>query len=331
MRKIWTGVICIALVLAMTACGSGNKTDNNSQEKTEQKESAEEKQKYQEFSRFGIKFELPKGTKEEEGESGKTYYYRKESLLVMLQYHNDLTLNDSQAEKYAGGVVGSFENGELSEITKVKCDGQTGYQFDVCGTLSGIDLISTVTGFNVPVGCLSFMISNQSTDKDDYAEINDALIDSIKIDEDAFAETEEEKPTYYVEGDTAVLQDCTIKITDHKILQAGEGANAYGNNPVIVFYFDITNNSQKEITPAVEWPLCVKVIQDNDPNTVNELSPGILIGEPAADTQLDKIKVGGTVGCAISYELTDLTTPVDVYFSNTAFSQNVGSMQFKIN
>ena len=78
----------------------------------------------------------------------------------------------------------------------------------------------------------------------------------------------------------------------------------------------MTNNSQKEITPAVEWPLCVKVIQDNDPNKVNELSPGILVGEPAADTQLDKIKVSGTVGCAISYELTDLTTPVDVYFSN---------------
>ena len=319
MKKIWLAVICVALIITMTACGGGEQPTNTDKQEAKGQES---KGKKQEYKQLGLIFELPEGTEEKAGDNESHSYKYEDYNVAIVPYKKDVTFTPD----LLSGLANNVKSDE--GITEVTVAGSKCYQ--LIGRGDNMDM--TFLLIEAPQYYDVIMIWKDKSEERDYHDFYEEFIKSIKFDDSVESVgVEEQKPTYYVEGDTAVLQDCTIKITDYKILKAGEGANAYGKNPVIVFYFDMTNNSQKEITPAVEWPLCVKVIQDNDPNKVNELSPGVLIGEPAADTQLDKIKVGGTVGCAISYELTDLTTPVDVYFSNSAFSESVGSMQFKTN
>ena len=48
------------------------------------------------------------------------------------------------------------------------------------------------------------------------------------------------------------------------------------------------------------------------------------------DSQLQAIKEGGTVDCAVSYELDDLTTPVTLTATNGLFGDEIGEQVFEI-
>lgn len=334
MRRRWILAVCMMIAVTLAGCG-GTKTQgaDNAQGSSESEETAAgsgseaEEVTCEEFARLGMTFQLPEGFSEEQGSDETTYYYRKDDFHVMLKLYVDTELNDDNVPQYAEGVAKIFD-GENGEFRKLKIDGYQGYQFDVEGTINDAPMVVTYTLFNAPIGSAAFTMTDQTTDKADYEEYLDALISSIKIDKQAFEEAAQ--PDYYVKDNVAVTEDCTIKITKTTVLQPGESGNAYGSNPAIVIEYDMTNNSGKEITPAVEWPFIVTVIQDNDPNSVNELNTGSVIGAPGSDMLLQKIKVGGTVHCSHSYELTDTTTPVQLVFRNGVAGEELGTMTYNV-
>lgn len=316
MKKLWIMMLCAVMLITATACGSGQQA---APEKEVEKEKAAE---YEEFKKLGMTFRLPKGT-EEEQESESQYYYRNGDLFVMLGYDSDFQFNDSNIEEFKDGFA---SDGTPGEVHSCKIDNHNGYWFDIADYTDN-GYTATVTVFNVPVGCISFVMSNQSADKDDYADIHDELVSSIKI-ADAYYETA--KPDYYVDGYTAVTESSTIKITDYKILKPGEGANAYGSDYVIYFEYDMTNNSGGKMSPAVEWPCVMKAVQDNSDDTVNTLNPAILIEDKYAEVSMQEIKAGGTVHCSHSYTLDDTTTPVTLTVTNGIAGEELGTMTFKV-
>ena len=282
---------------------------------------------YEEYSCLGLTFRLPEGTTEEEEKEGKTYNYYNGDLYVMMFYLEDLKLTDENVREYATAVTEDVEDAQVGDITKREVGGQPGYQFDVTGTYGETRMILTYTTFQVPTGSVAVGATMKSTQKDDYSAINETMLDSIEIDDDYYAKLAQ--PDYYVKKRTAVTEDCTIKITGYKVLRPGEGANSYGSDPVIVFEYDMTNTSGGRMTPAVEWPIIVDVVQDNDPDSVNRLTPAVILDGSATDS-MKEIKAGGTVHCSNAYTLTDLKTPVTLTIRNGVVGETLGTMKFRI-
>lgn len=132
------------------------------------------------------------------------------------------------------------------------------------------------------------------------------------------------------ENGVITTSDYVLKITDYKVIPKGAEGNKYGNGPVIAFWFDCTNNKAEDtISPLTTWMTCVKAIQDNDPNKVNELKTGMCPDSAMTDNQMADIKPGGTISCAIAYELTDTTTPVELK-AGALFGDGFGSQTFDI-
>lgn len=142
--------------------------------------------------------------------------------------------------------------------------------------------------------------------------------------------TTEDAQDYYFKDNEAVLKDYTIKITSYKVIQVGETGNEYGKNPVIAFWYDTTNTSGNEIDPTSAWIYIMEAVQDNNPNAVNKLEVGLLPDSQYSESQLEKIKQGGTVSNAIAYELTDLETPVELTARNGLLGDELGTMTFEI-
>lgn len=129
-----------------------------------------------------------------------------------------------------------------------------------------------------------------------------------------------------------VTDDYTIKITDYRVIQPGEEGNEYSDVPVIAFWYDTTvttENPNVEINPSFAWITAMTAIQDNDPNMVNELSLGMLPDDSCRETQMATIKPGGTVSCAVAYELDDTTTPV-MLVAEDILGDEYGSQEFSI-
>ena len=124
-------------------------------------------------------------------------------------------------------------------------------------------------------------------------------------------------------------KDVVIKITDVKTIPVGEEGNEYGKKPVIAFWYDTTNVSGKEMDPITAWFL-FEAFQDNDPNAENKLSVGSLPDDAFLDSQMNKIKKGGTVPNAIAYELSDTTTPVTLVASTSFGRDEIGSMTIEL-
>ncbi len=326
MKKWWIAVL-LAMAMMATACGSGSSSDNAGKQVSESKDDEQETIEYEEFERLAMTFELPVGTTEEEGQAGTRYFYRNEDLYVMLERELKFQLDDATFAEYLANIAEGFE-GKTSKTKKMKIDGFQGYQADIDGKVNDEPMVMTLVSFNVPIGFISFLVTDQTTDKADYEEILDNLVASIKVDKETYEKATQSD--YYVKGNVAVTEGCTIKITGSKVFQPGEGWNAYGSKPTIAIEYDMTNTGNTEITPAVEWPFIVTVVQDNDPNTVNTLNSGTLIGAPGVDLLLQKIKAGGTVHCTHGYELTDTTTPVQLIIKNGVAGEELGKITLNI-
>lgn len=134
--------------------------------------------------------------------------------------------------------------------------------------------------------------------------------------EEASGETSEESEEAEEESSTGFADNVlttdkyTITITDYKVIPAGEPGNEYSDKPVIAFWYDVNNISDEDLDPSNAWIWVFTAIQDNDPDKVNELEMGSLPDEQFLDSQMEKIKIGGTVSNAVAYELDDTETPV---------------------
>ncbi|WP_270354432.1 DUF5067 domain-containing protein [Microbacterium testaceum] len=126
-------------------------------------------------------------------------------------------------------------------------------------------------------------------------------------------------------------EDVTITITDTKTIAAGEPGNEYGDAPVIAFWYDITNKqSAREVTPN-DFLFYFNAFQDNDPNVLNELQVAGLPDDQFLESQMAKIKEGGTASNAVAYTLSDTTTPVDLVASTDFGQTEIGKATFTLN
>ncbi|WP_430336260.1 DUF5067 domain-containing protein [Rhodococcus sp. ACT016] len=124
--------------------------------------------------------------------------------------------------------------------------------------------------------------------------------------------------------------DVVIKITDVKTIQVGEKGNEYGKKPVIAFWYATTNVSGEETGPGMAWLSHFEAYQDNDPNAENKLDVGSLPDAAFRESQMNKIKKGGTVPYAIAYELSDTTTPVKLVACTFRGQDEIGSMTIEL-
>lgn len=149
--------------------------------------------------------------------------------------------------------------------------------------------------------------------------------------ETSAVESESTNEEFYFKDDELVINDLKIKITDTKVIPVGETGNEYGEKPVIAFWYDTTNLTDKDIDPTVAWMAVFEAYQDNDPDRLNNLNVGGLPDDQFLDTQLDTIKENGTVPNAVSYELDDDFTPVTLKANQGIGGKDLGEEIFEIN
>lgn len=137
----------------------------------------------------------------------------------------------------------------------------------------------------------------------------------------------------YFDGTILKGNTYSVKITDYKVIPAGEAGNEYGENPVIAFWYDTIvspdYNAETPIDPNTAWIMNFTAVQDNDPNMVNELNIGMLPDDQYTDSQMAEIKPGGTVSNAMAYELTDTETPVTLT-AGSLFGDDFGSFDYEL-
>jgi len=114
------------------------------------------------------------------------------------------------------------------------------------------------------------------------------------------------------DGKTVKLHDINIKITSWKVIPVGQKGNEYGKKPIIAFWYDTTNKTDKEIDPISAWLAVFNVYQDTSQSQVNELEVGSLPDEQFLDTQTEAIKKNDTAPNAIAYELDSETVKVNL-------------------
>ncbi|MDN6823377.1 MAG: DUF5067 domain-containing protein [Corynebacterium flavescens] len=123
--------------------------------------------------------------------------------------------------------------------------------------------------------------------------------------------------------------DITIKITDVRKIAPGQPGNSYGSQPVIAFWYDITNKSGKSSSP-MDWIFSFDAYQDNDPNFVKELKVASSPDSALVGTQSADIKQGGTLQGAVAYTLDDEVTPVELVASKGFGTTEIGRQQYPI-
>ncbi len=143
-------------------------------------------------------------------------------------------------------------------------------------------------------------------------------------------EEEEAETPYYFKDLELVSKDYSIKITDWKVIPAGEEGNSYGDSPVLAFWYDTTNTSGESINPSTAWIFAMNAVQDNDPNAINKLNMASHPDSSLLDYQMAEIKEGGTIANAVAYTLTDTVTPVELTASSGLAGDSLGTMTFDI-
>ena len=131
------------------------------------------------------------------------------------------------------------------------------------------------------------------------------------------------------------MEDIDLTITKYKVIPIGEKGNEHGTNPVIAFWYDVTNKSDKDISPWAAWSATFgdmnSVIQDNDKNKLSNLEGAFHPDSTLVNNDFVTIKKGGRVSGACAYKLTDLTTNVKLIAHKGFGGIELGSQEFKVN
>lgn len=143
---------------------------------------------------------------------------------------------------------------------------------------------------------------------------------------------ETEQSQYYFKDNIMNIPGVKIEITDVKIIPKGEKGNEYGEKDVIAFWYKTTKIDEtiESLDPMTAWISYFTAYQDNNENSVNELEVAALPDEKFLDSQMEEIKVGGTVENAMAYYLDDNTTPVLLKCSDFLQETTYGEQTFEI-
>lgn len=134
---------------------------------------------------------------------------------------------------------------------------------------------------------------------------------------------------YYFDGKTANLHDEKIKITKISFYSADENT---ADKNLIVFDYDITNKTNKDIDAISGWNVAFKAYQDNK-NTEGRLKVGGLpedTSQQVLNDQDQTIKKGGTVHSRAAYKLDSNEKPVVLKCFKGTDGRFLGQKKFKI-
>lgn len=137
-------------------------------------------------------------------------------------------------------------------------------------------------------------------------------IAAVSNDNVVFAAKKHKKTKKLIDGRKVNLHDINVKITSWKVIPVGQKGNEYGEKPVIAFWYDTTNKTNKDIDPISAWLAVFSVYQNTSKSQVNELDVGGLPDDQFLDTQTETIKKNGTAANAIAYELDSETVKVNL-------------------
>ena len=124
------------------------------------------------------------------------------------------------------------------------------------------------------------------------------------------------------------LPTATVTITGHHVIDPGSTGNRFGDKPIVLFDFEMTNKTDKDLKPS-DFSIFFTAIQDNNENSINELEPGFSESTDL-ENMTDSIKKGGTVKGSSAFELDDLTTPVELVAKDNFGETEVGSQTYKL-
>ncbi|MCT7702547.1 MAG: DUF5067 domain-containing protein [Lactobacillus crispatus] len=141
------------------------------------------------------------------------------------------------------------------------------------------------------------------------------------------APKKEHKSEYYFDGTTANIRDLKIKITGVKFYKGTEESG----KKLIVFEYDLTNKTNKEIDVNTGWQAVFTAYQDNK-NTDGQLEVGAVPNnyEKLLNNQTQNIKKNGHLNFVVAYELRDDTTPVVLKATKGPLGREIGKKTYKI-
>lgn len=114
-----------------------------------------------------------------------------------------------------------------------------------------------------------------------------------------------------IENGKVASENIQIDIKGYKVFPAGAGGAKNSLNPVVVFYYDASNLSDKEIDALSAWTEIFDAYQNTGENDRNVLGTGIFVDDSVpAEDGTTPMKKGETKSYYKSYELTDNTTSV---------------------
>lgn len=135
---------------------------------------------------------------------------------------------------------------------------------------------------------------------------------------------------YSFKNNVATLIDINITIIKTKVIQPGKKGNEYGDKAIFAIWYKTKNKTGKKIDPFSAWIAVFNAYQDNKKNYLNELDISVAPDEKYFNTQFKNIKKGRTLTNAISYELSDKKTPVQLVATKGYDGIKLGSKKYKI-
>ncbi|EIS8277192.1 DUF5067 domain-containing protein [Listeria monocytogenes] len=121
-----------------------------------------------------------------------------------------------------------------------------------------------------------------------------------------------------------------IKITKYKVIPAGEEGNENGFEPVIAFWFEITNKTNEKLSPNFSWWKEIDIYQIMESKQAIELEEAPLPDDQFLSTYDEDIKKGVTVQSAVAYYLFDDAAPVDLVYGGFLGGEVYGKTRYQI-
>lgn len=156
----------------------------------------------------------------------------------------------------------------------------------------------------------------------------DAALKKIDDEPKITSELQNTDPSRSFKDNVLEIPTATVRITGHHVIDPGSTGNRFGDKPIVVFDFEMTNKTDKDLKPT-DFSIFFTAIQDNNENSINELEPGFSENTDL-ESMTDSIKKGGTVKGSSAFELDDLTTPVELVAKDNFGETEVGSQTYKL-
>lgn len=324
-RKI-APLLAVAICVSLTGCGSSTDSADNASAVQEdagaekediERASAETSEQDEENQDESQKLDLT-GSWEQSGKNPESYQagYIKDGV-IEIYWMSD---TDDTAMLYWSGTYEESGDGEDS----YSWDSKNNTEKTSGALMASSDETKTFNYENWIISYQASAMGETTTIKLEKADKDYTYLSSEESDGSVNADSES------FSDNVLVADDYTITITDYKIIQPGDTGNEYGEKPVIAFWYDTTNTSDSDdIDASSAWISSFEAVQDNDPNRINELEIASLPDEQFLDSQMEKIKSGGTVSNAEAYELDDLETPVTL-IATDILGAEYGRQNFEI-